>query len=127
MFHTRVTGSIAVSLALALAPRAGAADPDPPPGDVRATEDAPAETTRVLLVQEPPRWPLWAGVGVAAAAAATGSVFGFAALSAANDGDRASDPRSPATGANVAFTIAGTAALITGVLWLWQDVIGGGP
>lgn len=120
----RTAGSIALALWLALAPRLEGAEPasEEPPENVEVNELSP-DATRVEIIQEPPRWPIWAGVGVAAAASAGGVVLGSAALTAANDGDPRSNPRSPAAGANVAFAIAGTAALVTVVLWFWQDVL----
>lgn len=87
----------------------------------------------------------WTSAGVGAAAAAVAVGLGVVASSdadALNDdpnlrpSDRAArgdDARALATGANVAFAVAGTAAATALVLWLWPDagddplVLGVGP
>jgi hypothetical protein len=87
--------------------------PPPPSSAITAAPEAEADGIGV---------PFWIATGTAIAAAGIGAGLGGAALSKANDGDAATDPRGVAIGATVSLSVAGAAA-VTALVLLMIDLI----
>lgn len=115
------------------------------PGEV-ATVDAGVEANgapfgaAVAPVKRgPATWPFWTSLGVTAVSAGVGVGLGIAATSKADEvnGDedlrpdlrveQGDEAEAMATGANVAFAVAGVGAATTVLVWLWPSITGKGP
>lgn len=98
----------------AVLPKVEKEPPTPPVVEVKTESTACAERST---------WPLWLGTGVTVAASGVGAGFGAATISAARDEDPASDPRSSARIANVAWGTMAVAAAATGI-WSLTHFLG---